>query len=99
MHKPYERIANGILGSTPFNEIETTPNQLRWDPLPLPSTPVDFIDSLTTLAGNGDSTIHSGVAIPIYSATKSMTNRFFYSADAELLFVPHLGRLLLHTDL
>ncbi len=99
MHKPYERIANGLLRSTPFNEIETTPNQLRWDPLPLPSTPVDFIDCLTTLAGNGDSTTHSGVAIHIYAATKSMTDRFFYSADGELLFVPQLGRLLLHTEL
>ena len=36
MHKPYERIANGMVRSTPFNEVETTPSQLRWDPLPLP---------------------------------------------------------------
>src|SRR5260370_28798314 len=99
MHKPYERIANGLLRSTPFNEIETTPNQLGWDPRPLPTTPVDFIDGLTPLAGNGDSTMHSGVAIHIYAATKSMTDRFFYSADGELLFVPQLGRLMLHTEL
>ena len=99
MHKPYARIANGLVRSTPFNEVETTPNQLRWDPLPLPSTPTDFIDGLTTLAGNGDSTMHSGVAIHIYAANKSMTERFFYSADGELLFAPQLGGITLHTEL
>ena len=99
MHKPYERIANGLVRSTPFDEIETPPNQLRWDPLPLPTKPTDFIDGLTTIAGNGDSTIHSGVAIHIYAANKSMTDRFFYSADGELLFVPQLGGITLHTEL
>ena len=99
MHKPYERIANGMVRSTPFNEVETTPSQLRWDPLPLPTTPVDFVDGLTTLAGNGDLTMHSGVAIHLYTATRSMTDRFFYTADGELLFVPQLGRLKLHTEL
>ena len=101
MHKPYQRISNGLVRSTPFNEVETTPSQLRWDPLPLPSTPagVDFIDGLTTLAGNGDLSMHSGLAIHIYAATKSMTDRFFYSADGELLFVPQLGRIVLHTEL
>jgi homogentisate 1,2-dioxygenase len=101
MHKPYERIAVGLLRSTPFHEVETTPNQLRWDPLPLPSDAgeVDFVDGLTTLAGNGDSAMHSGVAIHLYVSNKSMMDRFFYSADGELLFVPQLGRLLLHTEL
>lgn len=36
MHKPYERISNGLVRSTPFDEVETTPNQLRWDPIPFP---------------------------------------------------------------
>src|ERR1700731_3558995 len=99
MHKPYERIANGLVRSTPFNEVETTPSQLRWDPLPLPTKPRDFVDGLTTLAGSGDLSMHSGNAIHIYAATKSMTDRFFYSADGELLIVPQLGRLMLHTEL
>ena len=43
--------------------------------------------------------MHSGNAIHIYAANKSMTDRFFYSADGELLFVPQLGRLMLHTEL
>ena len=30
-----------------------SPNRLRWDPLPLPRAPTDFVDGLVTLAGNG----------------------------------------------
>jgi homogentisate 1,2-dioxygenase len=30
-----------------------TPDQLRWNPLPLPERPTDFIDGLFTMAGNG----------------------------------------------
>jgi homogentisate 1,2-dioxygenase len=99
MHKPYQRIANGLVRSTPFNEVETTPSQLRWDPLALPPGPCDFLDGLTTLAGNGDLTMHSGLAIHLYAANKTMSERFFYSADGEMLFVPQLGALKLHTEL
>src|SRR5665213_2214595 len=99
MHKPYVRVANGLVRSTPFDEVETTPSQLRWDPIALPKKPTDFLDGLVTLAGNGDLTLHSGVAIHLYAANRSMTDRFFYSADGELLFVPQLGSLRLHTEL
>jgi len=99
MHKPYERMDNGMVRSTPFDEVETSPSQLRWDPLPLPVVPTDFLDGLTTLAGNGDLTMHIGLAIHLYAANRSMTDRFFYSADGELLFVPQLGALTLHTEL
>jgi homogentisate 1,2-dioxygenase len=99
MHPPFQRIPNGNLRSTPCTEVETTPSQLRWDPIPLPTEPTDFIAGLTTLAGNGDLSMHSGVAIHLYAINQSMTDRFFYSADGELLFVPQLGALTLHTEL
>ncbi|MES2392022.1 MAG: homogentisate 1,2-dioxygenase [Acidobacteriota bacterium] len=99
MHPPFQRIANGLIRSTPFTEVETTPSQLRWDPIPLPTEPTDFIAGLTTLAGNGDLSMHSGVAIHLYAINQSMTDRFFYSADGELLIVPQLGALTLHTEL
>ncbi len=99
MHKPYERIGHGMMRSSPFNEVDTTPSQLRWDPIPLPATAIDFLDGITTLAGNGDLTMHSGLAIHLYAANRSMTERFFYSADGELLFVPQLGGLKLHTEM
>ncbi len=99
MHPPYRRTDNRMIRATPFNEVETTPSQLRWDPMPIPTAPTDFLDGLTTLAGNGDLAMLSGCAIHLYAANKSMTERFFYSADGELLFVPQLGSLKLHTEL
>ncbi|HEU0306564.1 MAG TPA: homogentisate 1,2-dioxygenase, partial [Lysobacter sp.] len=36
-----------------FGAGPVTPDQLRWNPLPMPSAPVDFIDGLFTMAGNG----------------------------------------------
>ena len=50
------------------------------------------------MAGNGDAATHSGIAIHVYVANQSMRNRCFYNADGELLIVPQLGRLLLHTE-
>ena len=60
VHRPYERIDNGLIRSTPFNEVETTPNQLRWSPLALPTAPTTFIEGIDTMAGSGDLTTHSG---------------------------------------
>ena len=37
MHGPYRRLKDGLLRSGPFTEVETPPNRLRWDPLPMPS--------------------------------------------------------------
>ena len=36
MHKPYTPLPQKLLRSTPFDEVATPPNQLRWDPLPMP---------------------------------------------------------------
>jgi homogentisate 1,2-dioxygenase len=44
-----------------------TPNQLRWDPLPVPSAPTDFVDGITTIGGNGDSFAQHGIAVHIYA--------------------------------
>src|SRR5436305_8453103 len=42
VHRPFRRIENGRVLST-WDEVDATPNQLRWDPLPIPSEPTDFI--------------------------------------------------------
>ncbi len=75
------------------------PNQLRWDPLPLPIAPTDFIDGLVPVAGNGSPEAHSGCGIHLYAANQPMRNRCFYSADGELLIVPQLGAVTLDTEL
>ena len=98
-HRPFQPMEGGLLRSTPFDEVPTPPNQLRWQPLPIPSKPTDFVDGLTTMAGNGDAPTHTGVAIHIYAANRSMTERFFFNADGEMLIVPQLGRLLLRTEM
>src|SRR5580698_8068660 len=48
-HRPYEEIAMGMIRSGPFLETPTTPNQLRWNPLPLPEKETDFVGGIITL--------------------------------------------------
>ena len=82
-----------------FGDGPVTPDQLRWDPLPLPSTSVDFVEGLYTMAGNGSPAAQQGVGIHLYAADRDMAGRFFYDADGELLLVPQLGRLRIATEL
>ncbi|MCK9488974.1 MAG: homogentisate 1,2-dioxygenase [Xanthomonadales bacterium] len=84
-----------------FGSGAVTPEQLRWDPLPMPADDagVDFIDGLFTMAGNGSPVAGTGIAVHVYAANRSMQGRFFYSADGELLIVPQQGRLRLATEL
>ena len=98
LHGPFRRMASDALTSD-FTEVETPPNPLRWDPLPIPDGAVDFIDGLVTFAGNGDPHAQRGCGIHLYAATRPMTRRAFYAADGELLIVPQAGRLLLVTEL
>lgn len=98
-HHPYQEIPSRLICSGPFTSVVTTPNQLRWNPLPLPEQPTDFVDGIITLGGNGDPAMQTGVAIHLYAANASMKDRFFYSADGEFLFVPQLGSLRLYTEL
>ncbi len=99
VHKPYKEIAGGLLRSWPCADASATPNQLRWNPLDLPSEPTDFVSGITTLAGNGNAAQQTGVAVHIYRANQSMTGRFFWNADGELLIVPQQGRLVFFTEL
>jgi homogentisate 1,2-dioxygenase len=99
MQAACQRMANGFLRSGPFSEIETPPNRLRWNPLPIPAKPTDFIDGLTTIAGSGDPAAQSGLAVHVYRANRSMSDRYFANADGEMMLVPQLGSLLLFTEL
>src|SRR6202051_1397498 len=97
-HRPYQRIDNGLLRSAPMDEVPAPPNQLRWDPLAVPSEPTDFVEGLITFATNGSAAAKSGLAIPLYVANRSMDRKLFYNADGEFLIVPQSGRLLLRTE-
>jgi homogentisate 1,2-dioxygenase len=98
MHGPYKPIADLLLRSGPFAEIEASPNRLRWNPLPIPSKPTDFLDGLVTIAGSGDPASQSGIAVHVYCANRSMKDRFFYCADGELMLVPQEGAIELATE-
>jgi homogentisate 1,2-dioxygenase len=71
---------------------------LRWNPLPPPKEPTDFVDGLYTMGGNGNLRMQSGVAVHLYAANRSMTDRVFFDADGELLIVPQAGALHLVTE-
>ncbi|HEU0198960.1 MAG TPA: homogentisate 1,2-dioxygenase [Burkholderiaceae bacterium] len=97
-HQPFKHIDDGRLTSD-FNEVDTPPNQLRWDPLPIPAQATDFVQGLVTMAGNGSPAAQGGTGIHLYAANRSMTQRVFYNADGELLIVPQQGRLRFATEL
>ena len=97
-HAPFRPLAaTGLLRTAPFEEVPTTPNRLRWDPLPWPSAGCDFLDGLVTYAGNGSVADGFGMAAHVYACDRSMT-RTFMNADGELLIVPQQGSLRLVTE-
>lgn len=99
MHSPFHRIDNGALRTAPHGEAEPPPNQLRWNPPPIPDAPTDIIDGLVTYGANGDAGSQAGLGIHFYAANSSMHDRFFSNADGEMLFVPQQGRLVVHTEM
>jgi homogentisate 1,2-dioxygenase len=98
MHGPFRSLDAGLL-TNDFGEVPTPPDQMRWNPLPMPDAPSDFVQGLVTMAGNGDPHAQRGCAIHLYAANRSMTRRAFYNADGELLIVPQSGTLRLVTEL
>ena len=86
------------LRTAPFDEVPPSPNRMRWDPLPWPDTPTDWLDSLVSYGGTGDVAAQTGVGLHGYAATADM-DRAFFSADGELLIVPQEGRLAIVTEL
>jgi homogentisate 1,2-dioxygenase len=98
MHGPFALFEQSAFHND-FNTGPVTPDQLRWNPLPVPGQPTDFIDGLVTMAGNGGPSAGSGIGIHMYAANRDMHGRFFYDADGELLIVPQQGRLHIETEL
>jgi homogentisate 1,2-dioxygenase len=99
VHRPYARIDDGLIRSAPFNDVDATPTQLRWSPIPMPAVPTDWLAGIVTLGGNGDVATQVGMAVHLYAANGSMKDRTFYDADGELLIVPQQGRARFITEL
>lgn len=90
VHSPFEPMHAGRIVSD-FSQLASTPNQMRWNPLPMPQAPTDLIEGIVTMAGNGDPSAQTGAAAHLYAANRSMEDRSFYNADGEMLFVPQAG--------
>jgi homogentisate 1,2-dioxygenase len=97
-HQPFHRLPHKLLDAEPLR-APASPNQLRWDPLPPPAAATDFIDGLVPMVGNGSPNSHVGCAVYLFAANRSMRERYFYSADGELLIVPQSGLLTIDTEL
>jgi homogentisate 1,2-dioxygenase len=69
------------------------PNPMRWSPLAKPQQPQDFLNGLTHMASTSMS--HSYV----YHCTQSMQDRYLINHDGEMLFIPYLGGIILHTEM
>ncbi len=94
----YRPISHELLQTAPLSQGNPPPDPMRWNPLEIPQAPADFIDGLATLAANGDCAGRTGIGIHLYRANRSMDKRFFCNADGELLLVPQLGELAVHTE-
>jgi homogentisate 1,2-dioxygenase len=97
MHEPFRPADNGRIVSR-FDEVPRSPNQMRWDPLPMPDARPTSSTVSSPWPATGSRTF-CGLAIHLYAANRSMTDRFFYDADGELLIVPQQGRLHILTEL
>jgi homogentisate 1,2-dioxygenase len=98
-HKPFSEIGTGLFRSGPFTELPTPPNQMRWNPVPMPEGKTDFVDGIVTLGGSGDPAMQVGVGLHVYAANASMKGRYFYNADGEMMLVPQQGAVRVHTEL
>jgi homogentisate 1,2-dioxygenase len=84
--------------SAPGAEAPLPPQPLRWGPVAIPEEPLGFLDGVRTVTTAGEAGASAGMAAHLYFVTRSMTDEYFYNADAELLFVPQQGGLRLWTE-
>lgn len=77
---------------------DVLPIPLRWSPIGVTGEPIDFVDSLATICGNGDARLQTGGAIHVFRANRSMHDRFFASHDGELLILPQEGAIIVATE-
>jgi homogentisate 1,2-dioxygenase len=98
-HRPFIRYASAALFAPGVVDEPLAPNRLRWDPpVDLPAD-ADFINSMVTMMANRDPAELEGVALHLYRAGKSMTDRVFANADGELLIIPQVGAIRVVSEL
>jgi homogentisate 1,2-dioxygenase len=98
-HPPYQPYEGAPLFSPHTPAKPLAPNRLRWDPIPAPAAPADWIDGMETMLATRDPADLEGVVVHRYAANRDMDARAFVDADGELLFIPQAGALALLTEL
>jgi homogentisate 1,2-dioxygenase len=88
----------GLWQTAPARDVAMRISPVRWDPVPIPSEPLSFLEGVRTLTTAGDAEMCSGMGAHIYTITRSMKDEYFYDADGELLFVPQQGGVHFHTE-
>lgn len=96
----FKRIGAGLLRSAPIREDGELPlGPYRWNPVPIPSGKLSFVEGLRTLTAAGDAEGQAGIAVHLALITRSMTDEYFFDADGELLIVAQEGALRFKTEL
>ena len=98
-HRPFVRYESAPLFAPCTSKEPLAPNRLRWDPPADLPAGADFVDGMVTMLANRDPSDLEGVAVHLYRASKSMTNRVFVDADGEMLIMPQQGALRIVTEL
>eukprot|EP00455_Lapot_gusevi_P010154 TRINITY_DN1457_c0_g1_i1.p1 TRINITY_DN1457_c0_g1~~TRINITY_DN1457_c0_g1_i1.p1 ORF type:complete len:448 (+),score=176.57 TRINITY_DN1457_c0_g1_i1:90-1433(+) len=98
-HSRFEKIDNGRIRGH-FENAHIEPNQLRWNPFPMPAEDqkVDFVQGMLTVGGAGSVDLKNGIAIHVYCCNTSMGNKSFLNADGDFLIVPQEGDMLIRTE-
>ncbi len=73
--------------------------QLRWDPLPAPDAPQNFLQGVRTVTTAGDVMTQVGMACHAYVFNADMEDDYFFNADGELLIVPEMGSMRIFTEM
>jgi len=100
-HEPFTELEASsfhLRMTTDGEKLHQIPNQLRWDPFDY-DIEADWIQGLHLVAGAGDPSMKSGLAIHIFAVGKDMGKQAFYSADGDFLIVAQSGCLDVQTEL
>ncbi len=88
----------GLWRTAPSHEVDLPIAPMRWDPIPMPSEPLSFVEGMRTMTTAGDAGAQAGMGTHLYLVTRSMQDEYFYNADGEMLLVPQQGGLRLATE-
>lgn len=98
VHNKYEPVPHA--GFCDPASLCVDPNQHRWDPPAIPTSPdIDFVNGITSMSAAGDPAMKSGLSIYTYVATKSMGRNVFHNSDGDFLIVPQQGTLTVRTEM